>query len=430
MVQHQPTSRLSPAQWKRLNDANERLANQEESLRSAFDRYQRATVNKSQIMAHLEFLEDDMPYFDTFTVPSNSDNMQLVGKKNKSVDQFYLLDRWLRGGKDAGILKQQCPEDPGMIAVWEMSAESRREVQLQWKTDILEELVAELRQLGKAFNEQHSKIREVFAQRDAETLKNKRIIACTTNGAAKYSAAIQSTFPGVVLVEEAGEILEAHILTSLGLQTQQLIMIGDHKQLRPKCSYELGVEIGDGFDLNRSLFERLILKGFPHTTLTKQHRMRPEISATIRELIYPDLVDAPTTLDRPNLRGFKDNLIFFNHENLETELRQMADLKDDRSSSKQNEFEAKFILKCVRYIAQQGYGSDKIVVLTPYLGQLKMLKEHLAEDNDPVLNDLDTFDLVQAGLLPATRSRNGKPSLRISSIGKSCLILNKYLSSF
>lgn len=32
----------------------------------------------------------------------------------------------------------------------------------------------------------------------------------------------------VVMVEEAGEILEAHVLTSLGPNTEHLIMIGEH----------------------------------------------------------------------------------------------------------------------------------------------------------------------------------------------------------
>ena len=35
--------------------------------------------------------------------------------------------------------------------------------------------------------------------------------------------------PDVVLVEEAGEILESHILTALTPKTKQLILIGDHK---------------------------------------------------------------------------------------------------------------------------------------------------------------------------------------------------------
>ena len=55
----------------------------------------------------------------------------------------------------------------------------------------------------------------------------------------------------VLLVEEAGELLEAHVLTSVHAETQQLIMIGDHKQLRPKVdSYRPSAESGQGLNLN------------------------------------------------------------------------------------------------------------------------------------------------------------------------------------
>jgi hypothetical protein len=37
-----------------------------------------------------------------------------------------------------------------------------------------------------------------------------------------------------VVCEEAAEVLESHILASLSPQTEQLILIGDHEQLRPK----------------------------------------------------------------------------------------------------------------------------------------------------------------------------------------------------
>ncbi len=51
----------------------------------------------------------------------------------------------------------------------------------------------------------------------------------------------------MVMAEEAAEILEAH--------TQHLILIGDHKQLRPKVeSYNLQKESMRGHDLNMSLF--------------------------------------------------------------------------------------------------------------------------------------------------------------------------------
>jgi len=57
-----------------------------------------------------------------------------------------------------------------------------------------------------------------------------------------------------------------------------------------------------------------------------------------------------------------------------------------------------------------------LVVLTPYLGQLYNLQEILKSENDPVLNDLDWFDLVKAGLMPATDAGEAKSSLRLATI--------------
>ncbi|CAN0509692.1 unnamed protein product, partial [Discosporangium mesarthrocarpum] len=66
------------------------------------------------------------------------------------------------------------------------------------------------------------------------------------------------------------------------------------------------VESGCGFDLNVSLFERLIRGGFPHTTLELQHRMPPEVSRLVKEMTYPQLRDGPKTCNRPSLRGIRD----------------------------------------------------------------------------------------------------------------------------
>ncbi|MCF0110209.1 MAG: hypothetical protein HUJ57_09170 [Erysipelotrichaceae bacterium] len=56
----------------------------------------------------------------------------------------------------------------------------------------------------------------------------------TTTGCAKYSTILEQCNFEVVVVEEAAEVLEPHILALLTKNTKQLIMIGDHKQLRPK----------------------------------------------------------------------------------------------------------------------------------------------------------------------------------------------------
>lgn len=417
MIREQASGGLDRTQWKQIDKIKDQLELHEARLHDAFSRFRAVNVQKTQLMEYLEFSSEDLPFFDTFTVPKGEENdMTRVGKKGKAMDAFYLLDQWIRGANNAGSLQHLQPK--GATAVWKMTNEARRAALIRWQTAILDDLVHEIQDIGRQYNLGQRELDRIFAEKDAGVIRDKRIIACTTNGAAKYFSAIQTASPGVVLVEEAGEILEAHILTSLGPQTEQLIMIGDHKQLRPKCSYELSVEQGDGFDLNRSLFERLVLKGFPHVTLTQQHRMRPEISSMIRHLTYPDLTDAKSTLDRANLRGFRDNVIFVNHSYPETELKSGKELNDGRTSSKQNELEGQIVLKCVRYLAQQGYGSDKIVVITPYLGQLKLLRDRLSHTNEPILNDLDKVDLIRAGLFTNVSSKSSKPTLRVSTIGE------------
>eukprot|EP00967_Tisochrysis_lutea_P064803 scaffold84069_cov17-Tisochrysis_lutea.AAC.1 len=71
-------------------------------------------------------------------------------------------------------------------------------------------------------------------------LSQARIVGITTSGLAKMQPLIQAVRPRIVLVEEAAEVLEGHILTSLSKYTEHLILIGDHEQLRPKPNlYEL-----------------------------------------------------------------------------------------------------------------------------------------------------------------------------------------------
>jgi superfamily I DNA and/or RNA helicase len=75
-------------------------------------------------------------------------------------------------------------------------------------------------------------------------------------------------------------VLEAHILTSLAPSVEHLVLIGDHFQLPPKVEvFELQKESRQGFDLNKSMFERLVEAGtVQHVTLQQQRRMRPAIS--------------------------------------------------------------------------------------------------------------------------------------------------------
>lgn len=147
--------------------------------------------------------------------------------------------------------------------------------------------------------------------------------------------------------------------------------------------------------------------------------MRPEISSLIRSLTYPELVDAPNTQNRPDLLGVRDNLVFIHHEHLEDGHSQLSDRRDMASTtSKVNIFEIDMVLKIVRYLGQQGYGTDKLVILTPYLGQLHKLRSALKEENDPILNDLDSYELVKAGLVDPADAKLAKKPIRLATVGK------------
>jgi superfamily I DNA and/or RNA helicase len=60
----------------------------------------------------------------------------------------------------------------------------------------------------------------------------------TTTGAAMHQQLLGGLGAKVVLVEEAAEVLEAHILACLSPSNEQLILIGDHYQLRPKTQVQ------------------------------------------------------------------------------------------------------------------------------------------------------------------------------------------------
>ncbi|KAG7148715.1 NFX1-type zinc finger-containing protein 1 like [Verticillium longisporum] len=323
---------------------------------------------------------------DAFLMMERDDGFVTAKHQGKAVSRDYLLRRWRTGA--------QAPEPK------------------------LAEKIENLQTLTAQFDEIQRQVDYLFAEAKRNFIKTKRIVGCTTTAASMHSSLISAFAPDVVMVEEAGEILEAHILAALQPCVQQLILIGDHKQLRPKVNnYTLTVEHGGGFDLNRSLFERLILQGHRHTTLCKQHRMHPDISQLVRQMTYPELLDGDKTSEHPTIRGLLGRVVFINHDKPELEGAGADSQTDvDLRASKQNPFEAKLVLKLVKYLGQQGYENSHLVVLTPYLGQLWLLRDELSKENDPLLNDMDSAELIRAGLMTTAASLVAKTKIRLSTI--------------
>jgi superfamily I DNA and/or RNA helicase len=160
--------------------------------------------------------------------------------------------------------------------------------------------------------------------------------------------------------------------------TKHLILIGDHLHLRPKVeTYALRTESGSGYDLDKSLFERMLQASYPHTALQQQHRMPPEVSAIVRGLAYPALRDAPLTSTRPPVAGLRNRLVFVPHTHAETTAASAGSAAGG-AAARVNVHEARMVAATVRYLLQQGvYKADQIVVLTPNLAQLRLLRDEL-----------------------------------------------------
>jgi hypothetical protein len=409
--------RRSKSSWGLIDALKLERHSIQHELERAWNNYSQFHIAFHNVMEYLEFSEDFEQFHEAFTLPEESTQWKRVGKKGREIRPDYLYTRWIKG-QDAIIVREKVIDE----MVWTIAPAERQKLLSRWTKAMIAERVEAIQNLVQNLDDNQEMLEKLYNEQKVEVLNSKRVIACTTTAAAMYNKLIRAAKPDTVVVEEAGEILECHILTALAPTVKQLVLIGDHKQLRPKINnYELSVEKGLGYDLNRSLFERLILHGHPHTTLLKQHRMHPAISAFPRALTYPDLEDAPKTANRPSIDGLCDRVIFVHHENPEVGVGELVDRRDPTAvSSKQNVFEADMVLKFITYLSQQGYKTDTMAVLTPYLGQLRLLRDKLIKENDPILNDLDAHDLIQAGLMTQAAAQVDKRPLRLSTIGKIC----------
>ena len=232
-----------------------------------------------------------------------------------------------------------------------------------WKEQYIEKLCNQLRARFEEYLVQCKEYKTAKQEEDFNVLEKVDLIGMTTTGAAKYQHIIQRVKPKIVVVEEAAEVMECHIVSCLTAATQQLILIGDHKQLRPNPNeYYLAQK----YNLDISLFERLIRSGIPHATLQIQHRMRPEIAGLVCPYIYPTLFNHESVLKYENIRGVTTNMYFFDHQYPEAE--------NDDLRSHSNAEEAKLVVALCDYFLKQGYSSSQITVLTTYTGQLLKLK--------------------------------------------------------
>ncbi|EHK50067.1 hypothetical protein TRIATDRAFT_212567 [Trichoderma atroviride IMI 206040] len=309
-----------------------------------------------------------------------------------------ILRKWLEGGsrhsnrcRDIEILKE--------TELFTMSYAERQALYQYWVTNSVASFVGTIARLQEKHAELIERRNRVRSDVDLRCLNQANIIGVTTTGLAKNLHLLRKLRSKVMLCEEAGEVLEAHILTALLPSIEHAILIGDHLQLRPQIqNYELQSTNprGKQYSLDTSLFERLVEPPHltdlrvPYSTLETQRRMHPSISELIRSTLYPSLQDGENVKNYPAVVGMKERLFWLHHDQLEAG----AASHDPLNTSHSNDFEVEMTVSLLSHIVRQGeYAREDVAVITPYLGQLHKLRRRMESMFEICLNDRDLAEL-------------------------------------
>ncbi|KAK0303252.1 hypothetical protein LTR82_017616 [Friedmanniomyces endolithicus] len=330
-------------------------------------------------------------YHDQLFVGVDDNGFTQVQRRHGTV-----VDVWLKAAPWGFELRRTVDE---LLDVYvdQMSGQERRKLYSLWLTDIRVDLLDKLRTAMASYNQAKTQLDAVRTEQRLRVLKQANIIGLTTSGLARNLDLIRRTGAKVLLCEEAGEVLEAHLLTALLPSIEHALLIGDHQQLRPHVqNHNLSTESKSGaqYSLDVSLFERLVqpqdllAQAVPFSILSVQRRMHPFISQLVRKTLYPQLQDAPT-VNHPEVMGMRHRLFWLHHEHKEN-----GDGDTGFSLSRTNDYEVDMVAALVKHLVSQGiYNSKDVAVITPYLGQLRKIRKKLGATFNIILNDRDIEDL-------------------------------------
>ncbi len=306
----------------------------------------------------------------TLYVPENTDPEKTKDQSGWSTVQIsdskrrYLIKKGLQNTQMSKIRASQVTD------IWKLSSKRRWQLYLHWINEHIRYCKGQVNLMAAFYNSACDDFNTCKDEIECHTINTGRVdvIGMTTTGAAKHHHILMKIHPKIVIFEEAAEIFESHIVTSLSSSVQQVVLIGDHKQLQPKPNcYNLGKD----YNFAVSMFERLANNGIEYITLNYQHRMRPEISRLISLTVYDNLIDHEQVKVYDHIKGVGKNLFFIDHAHPE-ELSNEKDMK-----THVNKYEAEYLVELCHYLLKQGYSPKDITILTMYRGQLLELRKRM-----------------------------------------------------
>lgn len=246
------------------------------------------------------------------------------------------------------------------------------------------------------------------------------VIGATCIGLAKKHIGLDKINFDLVIVDEAGKALPGEILIPY-IRAKKIILIGDHKQLPPTIhpallsQKEIQIEDREIYEdtlFQTSFFEKMY-ENAPDTNkcmLETQFRMPAVIGDMIGSLFYQGkLQNGLPTYQKQSL--FENNhLIFINID---------APYFIERSTPGQsvsNPGECVLLMATLKKIRESVSAKERIVVMTPYLGQKSLIQSYAQKynidlkENNIVINTVDALQGDEAEIIIFCTTRTKQPT--------------------
>jgi hypothetical protein len=173
------------------------------------ERPERKVVNYKKTVAQKEFDPSTFSFFDDDDGGDDSSNTMANEPNEPNENDYHILERWTK-------------EDD--VSMWPLSA--RLQAHKRWVNQRNTEIEATIVECMRRYVEISKDIRKIWTTHEAKICRENRVVGMTSTAAAKYHDLLEAMKPRIMVVEEAAEMLESHIISALTKSLEHLILIG------------------------------------------------------------------------------------------------------------------------------------------------------------------------------------------------------------
>ena len=227
-----------------------------------------------------------------------------------------------------------------------------------------------------------------------KTLNEADVVTTTLIGATHWS--IRDRKFDVVVIDEAGQGLEPATWVPI-LKSKKVVLAGDPLQLPPTVkNHEAG---RDG--LNETLLEKAVNRQERVQLLNIQYRMNDQIMAFSNEKFYNNELSAHESVKNRVLRGSEKALTF-----IDTAGCGFEEKSGSEGASKFNLGEAEILEKFLEQLKSESSEDFSLAIISPYRGQVKLLRERLTQSENTTINTIDSFQGQERDVVIISLVRN------------------------